>query len=367
MPLVPALDLSPGVVRLPAGAGVTTLEGEFERGTITSWNVTAQKLFPHSLSVTVGYVANRQSNQTRAVNLNYGQIGGGPLSQRFNQPNLTNGLRTTANMNVFRPLGRITYDSLQLSVTRRMIAGFQFTSAYTYARAIDWWAGNIAIPEFYHLNKATQGGGSFQAARGGTSTPHKVDASVIYQLPFGPDRAHLNTGGVLAAIVGGWQLGSTFTAYSGAPFTVTSSTTSLNAPGNPQLADQVKDDVEIFGDVGPTTPYFDVLAFKPVTEVRFGNAAFNSLRGPGVRNFDLNLIRTLGIGGSKTLQLKLDVYNLFNRPTFANPGNLNVSNLQLNPDGTVRSLNGFGVINSTQSSGREYSERYIRLGLRMGF
>ena len=133
MPLVPALDLSPGVVRLPAGAGVTTLEGEFIRGTITSWNVTAQKLFPHSLSVTVGYVANRQNDQTRQVNLNYGQIGGGAASQPFNQPNLTNGLRTTAAMNVFRPWGKITYDSLQLSVTRRMIAGFQFTSAYTYA------------------------------------------------------------------------------------------------------------------------------------------------------------------------------------------------------------------------------------------
>jgi hypothetical protein len=52
-------------------------------------------------------------------------------------------------------------------------------------------------------------------------------------------------------------------------------------PGNPQLADQVKDKVDIYGDVGPTTPYFDVLAFKSVTDVRFGNAAFNSLRGPG--------------------------------------------------------------------------------------
>ena len=367
VPIVPPLDLSPGVVQLPAGAGVTTLEGEFLRGTITSWNVTMQKLFPHSLSVTVGYVANRQTDQIRQINLNYGQIGGGAASQPFNQPGLTNGLRTTGNMNVFRPVGKITYDSLQLSVTRRMMAGFQFTSAYTYARATDLWAGNIAIPEFYHLNKATQGGGSFQAARAGTSTPHKVDASVIYQLPFGPDRAHLNSGGSLAAIVGGWQLGSTFTAYSGAPFTVSSSATSLNAPGNPQLADQIKDDVEIYGDVGPTTPYFDVLAFKPVTEARFGTAAFNSLRGPGVRNFDLNMIRTLAIGGSKTLQLKVDIYNLFNRPTFANPGNLNVSNLQLNPDGSVRSLNGFGVINSTQSSGREYSERYIRFGLRLGF
>jgi hypothetical protein len=367
VPLVPELDLSPGVVRLPAGAGVTTLEGEFLRGTITSWNVTVQKLFPHSLSVQVGYVANRQDDTTRQVNLNYGQIGGGAASQPFNQPGLTNGLRTTAAMNVFRPEGKITYDSLQFSVTRRMIRGFQFTSAYTFARATDWWAGNITIPEYYHLNKATQGGGSFQAARLGTSTPHKVDAAVIYQLPFGPERPYLNSGGKMAAIAGGWQLGSTFTAYSGAPFTVTSSATSLNAPGNPQLADQVKDDVEILGGVGSTTPYFDVTAFKPVTEARFGTGTFNSLRGPGVRNFDLSLTRTLGIGGARTLQLKFDVYNLFNRPTFANPSNLNVSNLQLNPDGSVRSLNSFGVINSTQNSGREYSERYIRLGLRMGF
>jgi len=367
VPLVPALDLSPGVVRLPAGAGVTTLEGEFIRGTITSWNVSAQKLFPHSLSVTVGYVANRQTDQTRQVNLNYGQIGGGAASQPFNQPNLTNGLRTTANMNVFRPWGKITYDSLQLSVTRRMIAGFQFTSAYTYSKAIDWWAGNIAIPEYYDLNKAVQGGGTFQQARLGTSTPHKVDASVIYQLPFGPGRAHLNSGGALAAIARDWQVSSTFTAYDGPPFTVTSATTSLNAPGNPQLADQVKDKVEIFGDVGAQTPYFDVTAFKSVTEPRFGNGTFNSLRGPGVMNFDLSLTRTLALGAAKTLQLKFDVYNLFNRPTFASPSGTNVSNLQLNPDGTVRNLNGFGVINSTQSAGREYSERYIRLGLRMGF
>src|SRR5687767_4194173 len=367
VPIVPELDLSSGVVRLPAGAGVTTLDQEFIRGTITSWNVTAQKLFPHSLSVTVGYVANRQNDQTRQVNLNYGLIGGGAASQPYNQPNLTNGLRTTVGMTVFRPVGKITYDSLQFSVTRRMIRGFQFTSAYTYARAIDWWAGNIAIPEYYHLNKATQGGGTFQAARAGTSTPHKVDASVIYQLPFGQGRRFLNAGGAAAAIAGGWQVSSTFTAYSGAPFTVTSSTTSLNAPGNPQLADQVKDNVEIYGDVGPTTPYFDVTAFKPVTEARFGNGTFNSLRGPGVRNIDLSVTRTLAVGGAKTLQLKVDVFNLTNRPTFANPGNLNVSNLQLNPDGTVRNLNGFGVINSTQNAGREYAERYVRIGLRMGF
>jgi hypothetical protein len=367
VPLVPLLDLSSGTVRLPAGAGVTTLEGEFRRGTIASWNVTVQRLIPYQLSVQVGYVANRQENISRPIDLNYGRIGGGAASQPFNQVGLVNGLRTTAAMTVFRPEGKVKYDSLQVSVNRRMSNGFQFTSAYTYARAIDWWAGNIAIPEYYYLNKATQGGGSFQAARAGTSTPHKVDASIIYQLPFGPGRKFLGEGGVFAGIVGGWQVSSNFTAYSGAPFTVTSSTASLNAPGNPQLADQVKDDVEIFGHDGTDQPYFDVTAFRAVTEPRFGTASFNSLRGPGVRNLDLNLTRSMAMGGKRTLQLRVEIFNLFNRPMFANPTRLNISDVMFNPDGSVRNLNGVGVINATQHSGREYSERYVRLGIRMGF
>ena len=39
--------------------------GEYIRGTITSWNLTMQKLLPHPMSVTVGYVANRQIGITR--------------------------------------------------------------------------------------------------------------------------------------------------------------------------------------------------------------------------------------------------------------------------------------------------------------
>ena len=67
------------------------------------------------------------------------------------------------------------------------------------------------------------------------------------------------------------------------------------------------------------------------------------------------------------LQFRLETFNLFNRANFANPSGTNVSSLQLNPDGTVRNLNGFGVISGTNSIGREYAERYIRLGLRFMF
>jgi hypothetical protein len=368
VPVVPLLDRSKGTVSVPSGTGVTTVQDEYLRGSFTSYNLTVQRLFPHSVSVQVGYVANRQRNLTRAQNINYGQIGGGAASQPFNQPGLADGLRTTNAMNVFRPLGRVDYDSLQLNVTRRMINGLQFTSAYTYAKSTDWWAGinPIPIPEYWDLNKGPQGGDT----RVGASVPHKVDLSAVYQLPFGGSKKFLSSGGVLANIVGGWQVSSALTAYSGSPFTVISSSTSLNAPGSTQKADQIKDKVEILGGVGSTTPYFDVTAFKPVTDARFGTAKVNSIRGPGVRNIDLSMIRTMAVNRSVNLQLKVEIFNLMNRPTFANPtspNNLNVSNLQLNPDGSVQNLNGFGVINTTQFAGREYSERYVRLGMRLSF
>jgi hypothetical protein len=363
VPVVPVLDLSSGTVSLPAGSGVNTMRGEYVRGTITSWNLTLQKLLPHAMNVTVGYVANRQNNMTRSQNLNYGTIGGGAASQAFNQLGLADGLRTTSGMNVYLWDGRVTYDSLQASLTRRMTNGLQFTSAYTFASSYNWQAGGISIPEYQYLNKAVQGGGG----RSSSSTPHKVDLSAIYELPFGKGKPFLNDG-LLAHLFGRWQLSSSMTAYTGFPFTVSSSGASLNAPGNSQNADQVKDTVELNGAFtpGPQTSYFDVLAFKPVTEVRFGTAKYNSLRGPGVFNLDMSLVKSLSLSKSFNMQLKIEGFNITNTPHFGQPGS-NVSNLVLNADGTVRDLGGFGVINDTLNVGREFPERYVRVGLRIAF
>jgi len=358
VPLVPQVNLQSGTVSLPRGAGVTAVDNDYVRGTITSYNVTLQKLLPHQMSVQIGYVANRQDRMSIPQNVNYGQIGGGAASQPFNQAGLPDGLRTTSAMTVLRPLGRVTYDSLQASVNRRLSSGFQFTAAYTYAHTIDWWADNIPIPEYWDLNKGEQSG--IYAA-----VPHKFDTSVVYELPFGPGRKFLSDGALLGKIVGGWQLNAFVTVSSGKPFTVGASSASLNAPGSGQRADQVKEKVEITG-FAPGASYFDVTAFKPVTEARFGTAEVNSLRGPGVANLDLSLFRTVTMR-TMHLQVRLEAFNVTNTPHFANPANLNVSNLQLNPDGSVRNLNGFGVISSTQSIGREYDERYLRLGLRLSF
>jgi len=167
----------------------------------------------------------------------------------------------------------------------------------------------------------------------------------------------------MSHIVGGWQVNAFVTARSGTPFTVTASNASLNAgTGTNQTADQISDP-EIFGGL---SPYFDVTAFRSVTDVRFGTAQYNSLRGPGVANLDLSFFRTFALQRNMALQLRVEALNATNTPHFANPAS-NVANLQLNPDGTVRNLNGFGVITSTNRLGRQYDEREFRLGVRLTF
>jgi len=153
--------------------------------------------------------------------------------------------------------------------------------------------------------------------------------------------------------------------YSGTPFSVTASGTSLNAPESDQIADVVKPDVAILGGIGRDNAYFDPLAFRPVTEARFGTAGFNSLRGPGVASWDLGVFRQFQLQRQMNLQVRLEAFNVTNRPRFQNPGNnnTNVSNLRLNPDGSVRDLNGFAVITATNDG----SERQVRIGIRLGW
>ena len=114
-------SISTPVMEVPAGAAITTNEvGRYTRGVIITFNVSVQKVLPHNFTAQVGYVGNRQNDMVRNQNLNYSQIGGGNASLPFNQPGLAGGFRTTRRINVVRPLGRVQYDSLQVSINRRM-------------------------------------------------------------------------------------------------------------------------------------------------------------------------------------------------------------------------------------------------------
>jgi hypothetical protein len=349
IPGVQPPDISGGVIPVPLNVSARALPDRPKRGYIHSWNVTFQAELPGGFTGQAGYVATRQRDISQILDANAGQVigagsAGRPLFQRFGRTGAT-GILTNP--------GWSDYDSLQTTLNRRLAQGVQATISYTWSRAFgiccDTLSDNpprVQALDYFHLNEA----------RLPQDRPHNLQASFVVELPFGRERAFLNDGGVASAILGGWQVNGLFSAYSGTPFTVTSSGASLDLPGSNQMADQVNPQVEILGGIGPGRPWFDTSAFSPVTEQRFGTAGYNSMRGPRFVNLDLSVFRQFGLGGTRTLQFRAEIFNVTNTPHFANP--------QANASNTSN----FGIITNTANSGREgIDERFIRLGVRVGF
>ena len=128
----------------------------------------------------------------------------------------------------------------------------------------------------------------------GYDRTHNLQAAFIAEFPFGQNKRWAQNG-MPKRLLGGWQVNGTFSAYSGTPFSVTASGTSLNAPTETQTADQVLTHAAVLGGTGPSQSYFDPAAFAPVTAVRYGTSGLNILRGPGVANFDLGLFRQFSV------------------------------------------------------------------------
>ena len=348
IPEVPVPDLSQGVIDLPRTVGTQTFPAVFNRGYIQSFNVTVQHDAGAGFVAQAAYVGSRAIRQTANVNINAAGPGGGNNGRALSQ------FGRIANINMLMPFNSATYDSLQMQLTRH-VAGSVLGVTYTFSKAINYadnsdsgltwnwepmWDRNRALAEF--------------------DRPHNLQIYGVHQLPFGPGKRWL-TDGVGALIAGGWQLNAVFSAMSGTPFTVTSSGTSVNAPGNTQTADQVKSEVMILGGIGRGNSYFDPAAFAPVTDVRFGNSGRNTLRGPGLVNLDASLFRDFKLRESLTVQFRAEVFNVTNTPAFNNPG-ANASAPTRNADGTILNLNGYTEITSAQAT-----ERQIRFALRMIF
>lgn len=358
LPAVVIPSFGSGTVPVPGNVAVATVSPDFKRGYLQSWNVTLQKQFRLGFSGQAGYVATRQVHEFGFLDLNAGQVigagqAGEPLFQRFG--------RTASTTEVMHPLGTGQYNALQSTLSRRFSKGLQLTFAYTWSKSIGIADNSNNSPRvqaisYFGLNRTVN---SFDRTQ-------EFHVTSVWELPFGKGKS-LATSGIGAALLGGWQTSSLLSFMTGTPFSVSASGTSLNLPGSAQRADQIKASVHTLGGIGPSSAWFDPLAFAPVTGARFGNAGFNSLRGPGIANWDFSLFRQFEIGERCKLQLRAEALNASNTPHFANPS-ANVSNLLLNSNGSIRSLGGFSTITSTISLGREgIDERQVRFGLRLSF
>jgi hypothetical protein len=351
IPAIVGPSLTTGPILLPTNITTTTFPQNYHRGYIESFNLTLQRELAKNFTVQGAYVGSRAIRHTQDININASGPGGGNAGRAYFP--ITG---QTTDITESTPFNTATYNSLQMQMARRIGAG-TVGAVYTYSKALDYGDNDDSgltwswIP-MYRRNYALAG----------FDRTHNFQTYGNYELPFGRGKSMLSNG-IAGKIAGGWQLNGILSRESGTPFTIASSGTSVNAPGNTQTANQILTGVAIIGGHGigaNGASYFNPSAFAPVTTVSFGNAGRDTLRGPGVFNVNASLFRNFAVKERVRLQFRMETFNLTNTPQFGNPG-ATVSSATFNADGSVKSLNGYTQITSASN------ERQLRFALKVSF
>jgi hypothetical protein len=233
-------------------------------------------------------------------------------------------------------------NSLQVRFEKRFSAGWSLLGAYTYQHTIgiteeDESAAGYAEPQNTYNMRAERG-------NVGPDFRHQFTAAWTYELPFGPGKSYFNTNGPWRWIAGGWQLNGIISMYSGQAFTPLLSFDATNTGSNGARPDIFQSPYAFgnatdagcpsnsqklqcwynpvaFGQISPTTFNYPNLAPGQTFARLYGLAGRGILRGPAQYNVDFSIFKEFKIKESMNLQLRGEVFNLFNTPQFAIPNN----------------------------------------------
>ena len=359
LPGITLPTITNGYLTSPTTVAMTVLpQGRMPWTYSQNWNITAQKELRGGFTTQVGYVANRtlqtiSSDFGSTFNLNVdSQINTGTAGLPFYASE-----GRTAAVNYYGSHGNVMYNSMQASLSRRMTHGFRFNAAWTWSKD-EVPVFNVAptVTQYLYLNTR---------ALAGSDRTNTLVLNGTWELPFGRGKAFLSGSKLGNALFGGWVFNALGDFYSGLPFSISTSGTSLNMTGATQLPIQVNPQVAFTGNIGGA--YFNPLAFAPVTTANFGFVQPNNLRGPGEVDVDSGLTREFKVKERYTLQFRAEAFNFTNTPHFANPGGT-VSNLQLNGNGTVKNLAGFAQVTAVANTGRDgIDQRQFQFSMRISF
>jgi len=317
------------------------IPSDLREGTLHSWNVAFQRELPYRFTVDVAYVGNRGVNLVMDVDTNASLLynSGNAGRPQFATFNRTGTSRTRTNDN------KSQYNSLQMKIDRRWSNGLLVTNSYTFSKSMDYVNENTSI--------STPIDFSTSWARSNFDRTHNYVGTVIYELPWGPRKKWLNEG-VLANIIGGWQLSNIFIAQSGVPLSITGSGTLFNTPGNSAYANQVGAE-NIIGGLGPGLLYFDPTVYAQPAAGTQGNMKRNSgPEGPGFWELDTSLFKRFSVGEKRYAEIHVDMYNTTNSVRWGNP----------NTGFSTNAGNTFGQIQGIATGS---GPRTIRFGLRFVF
>jgi hypothetical protein len=367
IPDIPTPDVSKGQAQLPLNIDMgprSPWAGELHRGYIQSWNLTIERKLPYDMVGKVAYVATRTIHQMIDRNIN--TAGPGLGASRNNVP-LAKLYGRTIDMSMWDGIGYGAYDSLQTNLNRSFSGGLMVQGSYTFGKALNMtdengWASLRGFNWEPMLKR------NYSPA--GYDRRHMLAVGWVYELPFGRSKK-FNLTGLADHVLGGWSMNGMFSAYSGTPFTVTGSSSSLQCIGCTQTADLIAP-VKKLGNFGPQAPYYDVMSFQdPLvtynqTKVyRPGTMGLDALYGPGFWQFNPAVYKKFKVTERVNAEFRAESTNALHASRWGNPSGTS-ANLKVNPDGSLNTTvanpyNNFMAITSNDNV------RQFRFGLRLAF
>jgi hypothetical protein len=238
--------------------------------------------------------------------------------------------------------GFSNYNSLQVSMTKRLWAGGQVVAAYTWSKLI---SNTDNITSFLDptsiFGAQVQDNTSWGISERSLSAydiPQNLTFGYTLPLPFGKDRAFLHDANpVVSRIVGGWDLHGLTSLRSGPPIGMTqfeSPTLQQFGGGNGFI---FAPGIFIRPDVVPgchkgvsgsryeraLKGWYNTACFTPTTSpTAFGTESRvdSGIRIDGTDNWDLALSKDTPLTERVRLRFTAQAYNLFNRAQFSGPG-----------------------------------------------
>jgi len=279
------------------------VDKDYRLGTVQTWNLNVRRELTRDWNLSLAYTGIRGANLDIQRAPNRDRTG---LRIPGVQPFLWQSSE-----------GRSIYHGLTVSVAKRLAHGFSLGANYMFAKSID--------------NASTLGGGGntvaqddrdLDAERGRSAFDrrHRLVANVSWELPFGPKRRWLQTG-LGGALAGGWMWNTSVNAESGGPFTaiVRGDVFDVNRGVNGTLrADYTGDDIQL-GDPNAER-WFNTAAFLVPGPAQFGNAGRNTITGPGSFVVNMGLSRNIPLGRMRSLSLRVQGTNVFNRTQYTSIG-----------------------------------------------
>jgi hypothetical protein len=246
-------------------------------------------------------------------------------------------------------IGFAIYNSLQMTLSRRLQRGLYFQAAYTFSKTIDNVSGSLSTDELNATRNGQNGANIYNdqsnvqqnKARGDFDRPHRLVVSYTYDLPFGRGQQYLShIGPALNKLLGNWSISGITTYQSGLPFSITDSTsggifgTSL---GTAQFICSNAEAAYTQGSLNDRLAhYLNPACFTtaPVLPgpggvpnpgaTGWGNTPRNAFRGPSQQNWDLSVLKVFTVGERNSFQFRADFFNLFNHPIFRFPSTVNI-------------------------------------------